>query len=83
MALRKATPITVKPVSTVVQNIPVRALRSISGRVLLKVPVPAAAAGEEVRAQNNAGFELNPLAGGADQVPAMAQLERMKMVHSC
>jgi len=48
----------VNPVSTVVQDVPVRALRSISGTVLLKVPADVST---KVITAQNPGYKLVPL----------------------
>jgi hypothetical protein len=64
-------PIRVTPVSTTVIDVPVRALRSIAGRVYLKSPniAPAAQSGSQgapslnATPKSGAGFTLVPLAG--------------------
>jgi hypothetical protein len=57
----EAASVQVKPVSTVLQNFPVRALRSISGRVLLKVPDSSISSGKGTDPNKSGAFKLIPL----------------------
>lgn len=65
---RDSFPIHISPVSTTVQDVPVRALRSIAGRVFLKAPQEAgqgAARGNQMpgATPDGKGYTLVPMAG--------------------
>src|SRR5207248_6820824 len=67
-----AIPIHVSPVSTVVEDIPMRALRSISGRVLLRVQddLPSKSAKALKQGHSASGpSQSNPENGESDMIP--------------
>jgi len=61
MLSRQTFPIHVAPISTVTQDVPVRALRSIAGRVFLRLATPTGGKGKPA--------DLTPAAEGSNLVP--------------